>query len=285
MIHEHLHLTRPLFIFDLETTGLNRQEARICEIGFQEWTNTGLKSEWRSLVNPGTPILNSKVHGITDSDVVLKCWKCRHLVDEHPHGFAADYDEADRCDVWRAVPKFEQIAARIAMGFSNCDFGGKNIRYDLEVMAAEMKRCRVEWSYASAYIVDAGRLEQLGDPRSLTHLVRKHLGKEMKDEAHTALGDVRWTSRLIAAQVSTYAILPPDLEALHKLQWPGWIDAEGKFKFEDGVAKCQFGKHRGVPMRNIPPSYYRWLTDADFSNDIKRLAIDALAGKFPVAKV
>lgn len=49
MIHEVLKLTRPLILFDTETTGTNTREDRILELGFQVWESTGMTKSWRSL--------------------------------------------------------------------------------------------------------------------------------------------------------------------------------------------------------------------------------------------
>jgi uncharacterized protein (DUF3820 family) len=51
----------------------------------------------------------------------------------------------------------------------------------------------------------------------------------------------------------------------------------------NGVAVCQFGKHRGVAMQDIPTSYFDWILGADFPPDVKALASAAKLGKFPEA--
>src|SRR5665213_1290422 len=104
MIHELLHLTRPLFVLDVEATSVDVQTARIVEIAFARFEAGGLTKEWSTRINPSVPIPASatKVHGITDADVADK-------------------------------PTFKQLAANLAKGFSDCDFGGQNVRYDLRV--------------------------------------------------------------------------------------------------------------------------------------------------------
>jgi DNA polymerase III subunit epsilon len=275
VLNELLTLTRPLHVFDLETTSLDVEQARIVEIGFQTWTAEGLKHEWWSLVNPGVPILNSSNHHVTDDDVTLKCWKCKQYQGAHP---LLD----NLCDEWRAVPSFKQLAAKLAVGFTNCDFAGKNIRYDLQVLAKEMQRAGVTWSYADACIVDADRLEQIGEPRTLSHLYEKHTGKKLND-AHHALVDVRATVEIVAVQLQKYKqVLSRDLQQLHELQWPGWIDSEGKFRFDkEGVPRSAFGKHRGEAMKDIPQGYYKWLMGAGFSDEVGQLSADAIIGVFP----
>lgn len=251
MFHHLFSLNRPLFVLDLETTGVNTKEARIVEIAFQMWDWEGLKKEYSTLINPGIsiPAEASGVNKITDEDVKEK-------------------------------PRFAQLAKNLAMGFSNCDFAGKNVRFDLRILAAEMARANVVWSYLDARVIDADRLEQIGEPRTLSHLYRKHLGKE-PENAHQALADVQMTTEILVAQLQKYSTLPRTLDKLHHLQWPGWIDPDGKFKFDNGVPVCTFGKYSGKSMMNIPSDYWSWIISADFSADVKALAERAKRGEFP----
>ena len=147
MLHELLVLNRPLIVFDLETTSLDIQKARIIEISFQMFTAEGLKKNWTSLVDPEILILNSASHHITDEDI-------------------------------KGKPTFKQLAESIARGFKDCDYGGKNIRYDLQVIASEMNRVGQKWSYTGARVICADRLEQLGEPRTLSHLYEKPFHKK-----------------------------------------------------------------------------------------------------------
>jgi DNA polymerase-3 subunit epsilon len=283
VLHTLLTLERPLLVFDLETTSLDVNVARIVEIGFQVWTAEGLKKEWRSLVNPSIPIPpeSTKTHHITDL-MMKQCRKCGMELDTHPIGKTGETTVANCIDP-SPVPTFNQLAPNLATGFANCDYAGKNVRYDLQVMAAEMKRAGVIWDYMQTKIIDVDRLEQLGEPRTLSHLYKKHLGHDMVD-AHSALADVRATTELIEAQLKKYQALPRSLDLLHEAQWPGYVDSSGSFRFVNGVATCNFGKHRGKPMKNIPTSYYDWLISADFSDEIKTLAGQAKLGSFPVQK-
>lgn len=280
MLHTIFNLERPLIIFDLETTGLKVDVARIVEMAFRIYTNEGMTKHWRSYVHPGIPIPpeTTATHHITDA-MMLGCRSCGYLESAHPFYYNNGVDEV--CREFKRIPRFDEIAAGLAKGFSNCDFGGKNIRYDLQVLENEMKRAAVEWSYAGAVVLDADRFEQLGEPRSLSHLYEKHTGKKLQD-AHSALADVDATIEVLVAQVKKYTTLPRGLRALHELQWPGWIDSEGKFRWKDGVPTIGFGKHRDAPMRNVPPGYWRWITQNDFSIEVKQIASQAAEGKFPV---
>ncbi len=252
-----INLTRLLVCVDVETTSLNSRDARIVEIAFRLYKGVfpgQPERERSSLVNPGVPIPESatKVHHITDAMV-------------------------------SGSPTFSEIAPGVARVFVNCDFAGMNVRFDLRVIAAEMARAGVSWSYVGAKIVDAGRLEQLGEPRTLSHLYEKHLGRRLEG-AHGAAADVAATAEVIEAQLRRYPRLPRSLDLLHREQWPGEIDPDGRFKFVDGVACVMFGKWNGRPMRDVPNDYWDWLLSSDFPADVKALASQAKLGKFPREK-
>lgn len=275
-IHELLTLTRPLVVFDTETTGTDAEKDRIIELGFQIFDATGLLREWRGLIDPQMPIPPgaSAVHHITNADM-KRCRTCSQ--------FELEHTDSALCEGFKPVFTFEQLAVNLARGFSNCDFAGKNVRFDLRFMAKAMRRAGVNWTYDGACVIDAERLEQLAVPRSLSHLYKKYTGQEL-DGAHGALTDARASMVVIEHQLNQYETLPRDVKELHRLQWPGWIDTEGKFRFDDaGTPRVTFGKHRDDRMQDVQPGYWRFIIDKDFSEEIKDIARDALAGKFPVA--
>ena len=251
-INELLILTRPLFVLDTETTGVDPKSDRIVEIGFQRWETTGITKEWRSHVNPTVtiPPSSTKVHGITDARVAGSL-------------------------------SFKDLAANLAKGFSACDYAGKNIRFDLRIIAAEMQRAGQEWSYIGARIVDVERLEQLAIPRDLGSLHKKYTGAK-HEGAHGALSDVRASTTVICKQLEAHASLPRDLDILHAKQWPGWIDGDGKFRFVDGVpCFSQWGKYAGQPMTKADIGYWDFIIKGTFGEDVKALARAAKLGQFP----
>ncbi len=314
MIHQLLNLTRPLFCFDCETTGTDVNVDRIVSFAFEEWGPEGLVREWKSLVNPGIPIPAgaSKVHGIYDEDM-LKCQACKKVIE--------GLGDACSCEKPERVFYFHQLAPSLAKGFSECDFSGKNVRFDLRITSAEMARAGVPWSYKGARIVDGERLEQLAVPRTLSDLYAKYVkvpcsscngdvtadvdrvhcptcrgtGKvsAQLDGAHDALIDVRASTKVIVGQLEAHASLPRDLDELHAKQWPGWLDGDGKFRMVDGVP-CfgNWGKFAGRPMKDPEvgrpgrngESYWDFISKGTFSPDVKALASAAKLGKYPEVK-
>jgi DNA polymerase-3 subunit epsilon len=274
MIHQLLSLTRPLFVIDCETTGTDVQNDRIIELGFQQWTSEGLIKEWRSLIRPGIPIpaAASHIHHITD-EMVNACKTCEKSIAEHT--------DPDGCQ-FRPWPYFKQIADNLLLGFKDCDFAGKHVRFDIRMVDGEMTRAGYTWdAYLTARIIDAERLEALAEPRSLSNLHKKYTGA-VHDGAHGALSDVRATTTVLVHQLQQYDILPRNLDHLHRDQWRGWICNSGHFKMVDGIAICAFGKrYNGVPMHKIPMDFYDWVLKNDFPTDVKFLARNAKLGKFP----
>jgi DNA polymerase-3 subunit epsilon len=278
-LHQIFTLTRPLIVVDTETTGVDTRTDRIIELGFEMWTSEGLTREYRTLVNPGIPIENAHTgHGITD-DAFKKCRTC-----DLPLGPAC-------CTEPRGWPSFKQLAENLARGFTNVDFAGKNVRFDLRILTSEFARAGVPWTIGNARIIDNDRLEAWLNKRSLSHLYRKYTG-EKHDGAHGAMADVKASRVVLQHQMDSVTqnedeatSLPRDLDALHALQFPGMIDLDGKFQFVDGVpCFSQWGKHAGKPMKVADVGYWDWLIKSDFSIEVKRIAELAKLGQFPVAR-
>lgn len=299
MIHTLLNLKRPLFVIDCETTGLSK-DAHIIELGFQQWgPNTvtcnceyamssahaagcpnpngspgGMIKEWRSLIDPGIPIPAEIIELTGITDFKIKCCQACGGVREGMNGSRCE------CEHYKIAPKFAQLAPSLSRGFVNCDYAGKNVRFDLEKLSEEFARCNVSWSYADARIIDIDRLEAIAYPRHLASLHKKYLGEE-HEGAHGALSDVRASTAVIIKQLEAHDCLPRDLDELHKLSWPGWLVSDGSFRIENAVPKIMFGKHRGKSLREIPQSYWDFILTNDFPPDVKKLASAAKLGNYP----
>lgn len=354
MIHQLLNLTRPLIVFDTETTGVDRKNDRIVEIGFQIWSPdykcwkccggqlppeekdtpadssrcpicsgtgrlSGLQKEFRTLVNPMMPIPAevTEIHHIADADF-LNCRTCNEPLVDHPNM---------TCAQERRWPTFKELAPSLLIGFKDCDYAGKNVRFDLQILAAEMVRNGFQWSYAGARVIDIDRLEAWLNKRSLSHLYRKYvrilcaschgegkivqeaipphlifktctvchgtglIGKKLEG-AHGALTDVQGSTVVLEAQFNEHvqnedepSMLPRDLDALHALQWPGWIDSEGLFVFTKGVP-CfgRWGKYAGKPMTAADNGYWDYILREGFSQEVKAIAGQAKMKVYPKEK-
>jgi DNA polymerase-3 subunit epsilon len=244
----------------------------------------GTEQRWSTLVNPTIPIPpdSTAVHGITD-EMVRGCRICgcgagdtdaHAMLGDNPHTFAP----------W---PTFADLAANLVLGFTNCDFAGYNVRFDLRVLSFEFDRLRVDWSYADARVVDGHRLRQIVSPRTLSDAVRELLGRE-PTSAHDAVGDVQDALDVIEWLLAHHEQLPRDLGALHLLQWPESdrrIDVDGKFVWgDDGEAVINFGKYKDTRLRDLDKGFLRWMIKPEqtFPRAVKHIAWNAIKGIYPV---
>jgi DNA polymerase-3 subunit epsilon len=251
-LDEVLSLERPLVGLDLETTGVSPQSSRIVELGLEIMTPGKPTKDYRTYLNPGMPIPPSAtaVHHITDALVAT-------------------------------APTFAQLADNLLKGFANADFAGYNIRFDLRMLAAEFKRCGRTWNYEDARILDAFRFWQIIEARSLEDAARRWQVEAVEGQAHNALWDAKMATRVIAAQLRGCAKLPRNLQMLHDLCSPGWVDAEGKLQWKDGALVFTFGEHRDKPLPEVPRAYFAWILKKDFSERVKEICREAMKGVFP----
>jgi DNA polymerase-3 subunit epsilon len=233
-------LDQPLAFFDLETTGLNTKSDRIVELALIRLTPHGDVLERVRRFNPGMPIPpeSTAVHGITDEDVA---------------------DE----------PAFSAVAKSLADLLEKCDLGGFNIRrFDIPLLLEEFKRAGVPFSVEGRRLIDAQTIFHREEPRDLSAAARFYLEREHR-EAHTALGDIRTTAAVLAAQLDRYPEIPKELDGLNaycdeasplRTELDKWFEKRG----DDLVFRR--GKHRGEPLGQIAssaPDYLHWMLGAD----------------------
>ncbi|GIK82706.1 MAG: hypothetical protein BroJett024_38110 [Alphaproteobacteria bacterium] len=159
---------------DTETTGLDPARARIVQIGAVHLSRNRPvdDSAWQRVVDPGIAIPDSsvRIHGIT----------------------TAMAREAPRLgEVW--TPFTRLIDRRVVIGHS--------IGFDLAVLAAEARRCRL--AFAAPRALDVRLLAQLVAPGLADHSLEAlaaWLGLTVTDR-HQALGDARAAGAIFAALV------------------------------------------------------------------------------------
>jgi DNA polymerase-3 subunit epsilon len=233
-------LFRNLVVFDLETTGLSTTSDRIVELALIRISPQGDVLERVRRFNPGIPISPeaTAVHGISDEDVA-------------------------------GEPPFSATAKSLVELLEQCDLGGFNIRrFDIPMLLAEFKRAGVPFSIEGRLLIDAQTIFHREEPRDLSAAARFYLGREHR-EAHTALGDIRTSAAVLAAQLDRYPEIPKDLEGLH-----AYCDEASPFRtevdrwFQDTSGDLVFrrGKHRGEALKEVAesaPDYLRWMLGAE----------------------
>ena len=253
-----LALDRPLAVFDIESTGLNPRTDRIVELAVLRLEPGGARSSRTWLLNPGMPIpLESvAIHGITDEMV-------------------------------RGAPRFEEKAAEILAFFRDCDLGGFGLsKLDVPILEEEFARCGMFFNAAGRRLVDALRVYHRREPRDLSAAMRFYCGEELEG-AHGAAADAAAALRVLEGEFARYPDLPTDPDAFDREinpRDPFNVDREGRFRWVDREATVNFGKKKGAKLRALAaedPSFLRWISRSDFPLDVRQLASEALAGRFP----
>ncbi|MDD5306998.1 MAG: 3'-5' exonuclease [Deltaproteobacteria bacterium] len=253
-----LKLERPLVMFDVETTGLDAATDRIVELAAVKLWPDGRVEEKCRRFNPLVPIPKeaTAVHGIRDEDVK----------DEPPFLKVAHGDKG------------------VAAFFAGCDLAGYNVAdYDIPILKAELERAGERLDLSDAAVVDAYKIFVGREPRHLTAALRFYCGKE-HDKAHSAMGDVRATLEVLAAELERYPDLPDTPAAIDKsMRNPEHVDRRGKLRWQDGEIAVAFGRHKGRTLKYLAseePDYIRWMIDSGVAPDAEKILHDALIGAF-----
>lgn len=253
-----LRLDKPLVVFDLEATGLNKRTDRIVAIALVRYEPIGTAEQVSYLLNPGMPIPEevTKIHGITDADV-------------------------------KDAPSFAEMAEILEAHFAGADLAGYNLLgFDIPLLTEEFARANRPFSIEGRRVLDAQRIFFRNEPRDLTAALRYYCG-DAHDNSHDALGDVLATIRVLDGQFRKYPELPADMDGLNEYcdpRDPAWADRNGRLKWAKGEVVFNFGKFQGQSLRDAvvnDPNFITWLLRSDFPDDTKQIVRDAVGGKFP----
>jgi DNA polymerase III subunit epsilon len=243
----NVQLTRPLVVFDLETTGINTQKDRIIEISMLKVFPNGDEELKTYRVNPTIPIPkdSSAIHGIFDQDVADK-------------------------------PTFKQLAKEIEHFLELCDFAGFNSnKFDFPLLVEEFYRAEIDFEIDNRKFIDVQRIFHTMEPRNLSAAYNFYCHRNLEN-AHSAEADTIATWNILKAQIDRYENLPKDVKGLHEHSGQSRnIDLAGRFIYDNNkVAVFNFGKHRGKPIEWVlekEPSYYKWMMEGDFPLQTKRV--------------
>lgn len=270
-----LNLTKPLVVFDLETTGLDLVNDRIIQLSYIKVFPDGKEERGNILINPERPIpsLISQLTGITDDDVKDK-------------------------------PTFKAIAHELNNKFKGCDFAGFNSNhFDIPLLAEEFIRAGIDFDFSHCRLIDVQTIFHKMERRNLAAAYKFYCGRKMEEdfEAHRADQDTEATYRVLQGELDMYnpetqpekeKHLPNDMDVLAefskvnnnvdfagRIVWKEMTDKDGNVLVDsDGKVRKQevfnFGKYKGQSVTDVlhrDPGYYSWMLGGDFTNDTKQV--------------
>ena len=254
-----MKLTRPLVVFDLETTGTWIEKDRIIEIALIKVHPDGQREEFTSRVNPAMPIppRASEITGITDADV-------------------------------KDAPAFGNIAGKVLQFIGDADLSGFNVeRFDLPLLSREFTDAGFQFDYSQRTIYDAQKIFHLHEKRDLSAALNFFCHKELKD-AHAALADAQASLDILEEQLKRYGGGQDQIEALKDFDYEPnneFFDNDRKFRWWNGDLYMTFGKYaRKEPLKVIAkkdPYYLQWILDKDFPEEVKVMVQGVLNGQYP----
>lgn len=244
-----LHLTRPLVVFDLETTGLNIARDRIIQISWIKVLPSGEEQPGNSYVNPECRITEeiTRLTGITDEMV------------------------AD-------APTFKALAPRLITEFTGCDFAGFNSnKFDVPLLIEEMLRAGCDISlFDKAHYIDVQNIYHKKERRNLDAAYRFYVNPEGFANAHSSDADTRATWEVLQAQLERYDDIGSDVKGLEGFsRMNNFADMTGTFIYDSENRVCfNFGKHKGRPVEEVlqsEPTYYAWMINGEFPQQAKKM--------------
>lgn len=259
----NLNLSKPLIVFDIESTGLTIAADKIVEIALFKIHPDG-KEEFRSyLINPEMKMLPEviAIHGITNEMVADK-------------------------------PTFKDLANEINDFIGNSDMAGFNSnKFDVPILVEEFLRAGIRFQIKGRAFVDIQNIFHKMEPRNLRAAYKFYCDKNLEN-AHTAEADARATYEILLAQIKKYenAVYTdrngneskPIVNNISKLaeftNLFNSADLSGHIIFNDkGKEVFNFGKHKGKEVGKVfkqDSSYYDWIMKADFPMSTKQLVTE-----------
>lgn len=270
-----LKITRPLIVFDLETTGLDLVHDRIIQISYIKVMPSGGEQRQNLLVNPGKDIPKDIVEltGISNDDV-------------------------------KNAPSFKELAPRLNADMYGCDFAGYNSNhFDIPMLAEEFLRAGIDFDFSKCRLIDAQTIFHKMERRNLAAAYKFYCGRKMEEDftAHRANEDTEATYRVLMGELDKYApdvqedparVLENDMDFLAdfskqndnidfagRFVWRPILGSDGKPLLDKDGKECRFeafnfGKYKGRSVSDVlrtDPGYYNWMMAGDLTFNTKQV--------------
>lgn len=231
-----MSLTRPIAVIDVETTGTNVAQDRVCQIAIARFYPDGTASHPTSvkLINPTIqiPAEAIAIHGISNEMVIGK-------------------------------PPFSQYARSIYNLLDGYDVVGHNIaEFDVPLLSEEFSRSGISWPRLDTKIIDTLKIFQKKEPRDLKAAAKFFCDLDFTD-GHDAGRDVDTNGLVFAGMLNRYS----DLANMDAAELQNFcidkrrVDVAGKIVLnESGEMVWAFGKHKGETLDGKKHfGYAKWM--------------------------
>lgn len=252
------NLTRPLVVFDLETTGLDIAKARIIQLSYIKIGLDGTEEPGNYFINPEMEIPQEIVELTSITNEMVK----------------------DK-------PTFKELAQELAEKFHDCDFAGYNSNnYDIPLLCEEFLRAGIHFDFSKVRLIDACAIFKRMERRNLAAAYKFYCGRKMEEDfqAHLADQDTAATWAVLQGQLDMYAPekqeeeerqIPNDMDIITEISSPRnkVVDFAGRIVYnEQGEKVINFGKYKGKNAKEVltrDRGYYSWVMQGDFTLNTK----------------
>lgn len=237
----HEYINKPIIVFDLETTGLNKSKDSIIQF-------SAIKTD--IVTGQIHEELDLKIRPEQDYEISLGAY-FKHNISK---------EDLEKC------PTFREVADQIRNFFDGdyiiLTYNG--LSFDLSFLAIEFERIGQEFTLIDKVCYDAFLEEKRREDLTLEGRYKHYYGESMEEsglKAHDALSDVKATFKVFLAQQEEYQTKPE--EVLTECNTIKMMDFRGK-----ELPCFMVGKYRTIPIQivyKIDPQYLGWILSPNCS--------------------